>query len=457
MSKIDKNMDFTHGSIYNKLLIFSIPLLLGNLLQQIYFIADSVIVGQLIGSNALGAVGAATSITILLIFFFQGVASGAGILISQYIGAGEPYKMKKVIKASSLFTIFFGAIFSVVGFLLTENILQWISVPKEVFHQTYMYLAVSFLGMLPMLIYNMGAAILQAMGDSKTPLYYLAVASVINIVLDIYFVKNLEMNVEGTAIATVIAQAVSAALIFISITKKSKYIGKAAATIKDDSKLINILKHMLVIGIPIGVQSIVINFSNIITQNHINGIGPDAMAGWSIFSRIDTFVILPFISFGIAVTTYVGQNYGAQNMERIFKGVKAGMIMSVGVTVGIGAIICFTAKYIFLCFTSEPAVIDYACDMIWHMVPFYFMLASAKVHSSAVSGTGNSIVPMIINILFMCVIRVILIPTFSHTIGHNMTALYLTYLISWILNAVSICLYYEFKTKKQLKEQSSMV
>lgn len=457
MSKIDKNMDFTHGSIYSKLLVFSIPLLLGNLLQQIYFIADSIIVGQLIGSNALAAVGAATSITILLVFFFQGVASGAGILISQYIGAGQPHKMKKVIKASSLFTVVFGGIFSIIGFFLTDEVLKLISVPQEVFHQTYMYLAVSFLGMLPMLIYNMGAAILQAMGDSKTPLYYLAVASVINIVLDIYFVKNLGMNVEGTAIATVIAQAVSAVLIFMSITKKGKVLSQSADITKDDSRLAHILKQILVIGIPIGVQSIVINFSNIITQNHINGIGADAMAGWSIFSRIDTFVILPFISFGIAVTTYVGQNYGARNMERIFKGVKAGMVMSIGVTVGIGVIICFTAKYIFLCFTGDQQVIDYACDMIWHMVPFYFMLASAKVHSSAVSGTGNSVVPMITNILFMCVIRVILIPTFSYTIGHNMTALYLTYWISWVLSAVSIGGYYELKTKKQLKAQSSVV
>lgn len=456
MSKSKKEMDFTHGSIYKKIFIFSIPLLLGNLLQQIYFIADSIIVGRLIGSNALAAVGAATSITVLLIFFFQGVASGAGILISQFIGAGEPHKMQKVIHASSIFTAVAGGILSVIGFVLTKNILHWISVPENVFHQTYLYLAVSFAGMLPMLIYNMGAAIMQAMGDSKTPLYYLAVASVINIVLDIVFVKNIGMGVEGTAIATVIAQAVSAVLIFITIHKKSKRISEEFVG-HDDASLLKLFKQIIVIGIPIGVQSIVINFSGIITQNHINGIGADAMAGWSIFCRIDTFVILPFISFGIAVTTFVGQNYGARNIERIFKGVKAGMIMSIAVTVGIGVIICIVPEFIFSFFTDEQVVLDYACDMIWHMVPFYFMLAMAKVHSSAVSGTGNSVVPMITNILFMCVIRIILIPIFTMAIGHNMMALYLTYFISWILSAVSIGGYYEIKTKKQLKAYGSMV
>lgn len=456
MSKTKKEIDFTTGSIYKKMFLFSIPLLLGNLLQQIYFIADSIIVGRLIGSEALAAVGAATSITVLLIFFFQGVASGAGILVSQYIGAGEPHRMQKVIKASSIFTVVAGGVLSVVGCLFTGNILRWISVPDEVFQQTYMYLVVALGGMLPMLIYNMGTAIMQAMGDAKTPLYYLAVASVINIVLDIVFVKYMGMGVEGTAVATVIAQLVSAILIMISIRSKSKSLSIIVDK-NDEFPLKHYFKNIITLGIPIGVQAIVINFSGIITQNHINGIGADAMAGWSIFSRIDTFVILPFISYGIAITTFTGQNYGAGNIKRIFKGVQAGMVMSVGITVGIGVIICLCPEFFFRFFTDEEIVLEYACDMIWHMVPYYFLLAMAKVHSSAVSGTGNSVVPMITNILFMCVTRIILIPIFTQMIGHNMTALYWTYLISWILSAVSIGGYYEFKTKKQLKAYGSMV
>lgn len=456
MNEIKKGQDFTVGSIYKKMILFSIPLLLGNLLQQIYFIADSIVVGQLIGSDALAAVGASTAVTVILIFFFQGVSSGAGVLISQFIGAGEPQKMKTVIKAASIFVVIAGGISSIIGLIFAKEILIMMSVPEQVLHQSYLYLAVSFGGMLPMLVYNMGAAIMQAMGDSKTPLYYLAIASVINIILDIVFVSAFGMGVEGTALATVIAQGVSAVLIFIKILKKSKALEKVVNE-KDNSNIIHMMKQVVKIGLPIGIQQIVINLSNIVIQNHINGIGPDAMAGWSIFSRIDTFVILPFLSFGIAVMTFVGQNYGAQKIDRIYKGVKAGMIMSIAVTVGIGIVICIVPEFFFNFFTKDETVLAYACDMIWKMVPLYFMLAAAKVYTSAISGTGNSFVPMITNILFMCVLRIILIPIFTATIGHNMETLYYTFWISWVASLVSIGGYYYFRTKKQLKAINGMV
>lgn len=456
MTDKKKEVDFTKGNIYKNLVIFSIPLLLGNLLQQMYFIADSMVVGNLIGDDALAAVGAASSITIMFVFFFQGIASGAGILISQLIGAHEPHKMKKVIKAATLFTVIAGIVTSVIGYICTADILNMISVPKEVFRQTYLYLAVSFGGMLPMLIYNMGAAILQAMGDSKTPLYYLAIASVINIVLDILFVNNMGMGVEGTALATVVAQLVSAALIFVTIKKKGKEEERKYNN-KDDSKMMILMKKIMILGVPIGVQQIVINLSGVIVQNHINSIGKEAMAAWTIFSRIDTFVILPFLSFGVAAMTYVGQNYGAGQIKRIFQGVKASMIMSIVVTVAIGAVICAVPEYLFMLFSKQAVVINLACDMMWHMVPFYALLAIAKIYSSAVSGTGNSMVPMIVNIMFMCVSRMIMIPVFTSNMGYTMDVLYYTYYISWVLTAVVIGGYYHIYTKKQLKQMPGMV
>lgn len=455
-----KEMDFTRGSIYKKLIIYSIPLLLGNLLQQIYFIADSIVVGQLIGKTALAAVGAAASVTIILIFFFQGLCTGASIMISQNIGAGRIERIKHIVIASSIVVFLLGGICSIVGFFLTENILHWISVPDEIFQPTYRYLLVAVGGILPMLIYNMGAAILQAMGDSKTPLYYLAVASIINIVLDIVFVHNFNMGVESTAAATVIAQFVAGIFIFITIQKRSDEIkNKASAQVTpvNDDHLINIIKNILRLGIPIGIQQVVIHIANIVIQNHINQIGTDAIAGWSIFCRIDTFVLLPFSSFGIAIINYVGQNYGAGKTERIFKGVKAGMIISLLVTWVISAIIYAKPEFFFNFFTEDKEVIHYACTMIWSMIPGYTLLAGAKVFSSAISGTGNSVIPMIINVLFMCVLRIVVLPVFTEIGGHNMTVLYWTFWLSWIVTFITAWAYYRLCTKKQLMKGHSMI
>ncbi len=452
----NREINFTEGNIYKKILLFAVPLLIGNLLQQVYFVADSIIVGKLIGSNALAAVGAATSITVVIIFFFQGIASGGGILISQFVGSGEINKISKTIKVAAIFTLVLGVICSLIGFLLTENILKWINVPANVFDETYKYLAVSFLGaMIPMLCYNMGASVMRALGDSKTPLYYLMVASAINIFLDIIFVKYIGMGVEGTAVATVIAQSIAATLIFINIYKRQK--SNITKKREDNIFALDLFKQMIKIGMPIGVQDVVITFSGVIMQRHINGIGSDAMAGWSIFSRIDTFVILPFISFGIATMTFVGQNYGARKIDRIFKGVREGITMSVGVTIVLGVIVALTSENLFNFFTHEEAVIEYANDMIWNMVPFYFLLAMTRVYSSAVSGTGNSIVPMATNIIFMCVTRIILVPIFANVIGQNMESMYYAYWISWVLSFVSIYSYYMLKTKKQLKVSEGMV
>ena len=455
-----KEVDFTTGNIYKKMFMYSVPLLLGNLLQQIYFIADSIVVGQLIGKTALAAVGAASSVTIILIFFFQGLCTGASIMISQNIGAGKIERIKRIVIASSIIVFVLGGLCSIFGFFLTGNILNWISVPKDIFDPTYRYLLVAVGGILPMLIYNMGAAILQAMGDSKTPLYYLAVASVINIVLDIVFVHNLNFGVESTAAATVIAQFVAGIFIFITIQKRSEEIKNrvSAETYKaSKDRISNIIKKILYLGFPIGVQQVVIHIANIVIQNHINQIGTDAIAGWSIFCRIDTFVLLPYASFGIAIMNFTGQNYGAGKTKRIFEGVKAGMIMSIGVTWLISAILCIFPEFFFNFFTKDPSVLEYACQMIWCMVPGYALLAGAKVYSSAISGVGNAFIPMIINVLFMCVLRIVVLPIFTQIGGHNMTVLYWTFWLSWIVTFIVSLVYYRLRTKKQLMKGYGMV
>ena len=458
-----KELDLTTGSIPKKLFLFAMPLLFGNLLQQIYFIADSIIVGRFIGDTALAAVGAASAITILMVNFFAGLGNGAGVVIAQFVGAGDKKHISRTIRVAAIFTAVFGILTSIVGIVLCERFLIWTSTPEDVFMQADKYLTVCLAGMLPMLIYNMGAAILQAMGDSKTPLYFLCVASVINVVLDLVFVVTFQMDVEGTAIATCIAQIVSAVLVCITLAKKVNHmVANGDSTTENpvntfesvtyENENLKILKRIMALGLPIGIQSVVINFSNIVVQSHINSLGSDIMAAWSALSRVDGFVILPMLSFGLAMMTYTGQNYGAKKPERILKGLRVCLAMSCTFTIGIGLIVCLFAPYCFNIFTESQTVIDYACNMVYNMVPFYFMLASGRVYMSAISGTGNSIAPMVINILFMCVFRVVFLPGISLVVGKNLFAMYCTYWVSWVLSLVTIMAYYYISTRKKIAE-----
>lgn len=460
------NHNLTEGQIPKQIILFAIPLLLGNMLQQLYFITDSIIVGRCLGSTALAAVGAAASITILMVNFFSGMANGAGIILAQYVGAGDTNRLGLTIRAASVFTIVFGILCSVIGVLFTPVFLRLMDTPSDVFLQADNFLTYCFAGMLPMLIYNMGAASLQAMGDSKTPLYFLSVASIVNVVLDLTFIQVLGMDVEGTAIATCIAQIVAAFLVCIALKKRLR-ISKKEQTAKEISmndsqseekekgKLFKIFKRIAVLGLPIGMQSVVINFSNIVVQSHINSLGSDVMAAWSAFCRLDGFIILPFMSFSLAVMTFTGQNFGAKKPERIFEGLKCGLIMSCGFTVALEILIVIFAEPCFEIFTKSDEVISYACNMVYYMVPLYFMLAAARVYIGVISGAGNSITPMLINILFMCIFRVIFLPISVNLWGSNLMVVYYTYWISWILSLVSIIVYYYAKMRNQIMSLSN--
>ncbi|QHI72722.1 MATE family efflux transporter [Aminipila terrae] len=458
-AKIGSN-NLTEGKISRQLFLFAIPLLLGNLLQQVYFITDSIIVGQCLGSTALAAVGTASSITILMVNFFTGIANGTGIILAQYAGAGDNKKLGHTIRAAAIFTVIFGVICSITGVIFSPDFLNMMDTPSDVFPQANNFLTYCFAGMLPMLIYNMGAASLQAMGDSRTPLYFLSSACIVNVILDLIFIQGFGMDVEGTAIATCIAQALAAALVFIAIKKKIAAMQKqdteqeGSNVMQSESEetgtLAQLFKRILILGLPIGMQSVVINFSNIVVQSHINSLGSDVMAAWSAFCRLDGFIILPFMSFSLAVMTFTGQNFGAKKTDRIFQGVKSGLIMSCGFTVVLEILIVIFAEPCFEIFTRSDEVIAYACNMVYYMVPFYFMMAAARVYTGVISGTGNSITPMIINILFMCAFRVAFLPFGAHMWGRTLMVVYYTYWVSWILSLVSIMAYYYFKMKRKI-------
>lgn len=482
-----KELDFTNGSISGKLIKFSIPLLVGNLLQQGYFVADTVVVGRLIGKNALAAISSGTIITTLLIYLFQGVAAGVGIIISHSVGSGKTKSIKDIIKAATIFTGVLGGTLSIASFIFVGRILRLISVPEEIFNDTKLYLSIALLGILPLLLYNMGSNIIQSMGDAKTPLIYLALACVINIGLDIIFVNNFHMGVEGTAIATVIALSIVSLLIAFDIKKRidsfekksdrkiltdmskmslegiefdeSEKLGNSRhISINDELENIkSIFMKIIKIGMPIGVQSIVINLSNVFVQNHINGIGTSASAAWGVFGRLDTFIILPFLSIRLAITTFVGQNYGAKKINRIFQGIKVGTWLSILVTGGCSLVGCIFAGQIINIFTTDKEIISIAMDMVWHMIPFYVIMSISSAYTGGISGTGNSTVPMVINIVFMCLVRIISIPIFTKLEGHNMMSIYYMYWMTWVMTVIATAGYYFIVTKKELKTRSYVI
>lgn len=448
-----RNIDFTEGSVYKELIAFSLPLLTGNLLLQLYFIADAVIVGRLIGSQALASVGTVTTITGLVIFFFQGIASGGGILISQAVGAQEIGRIRNFVIGGVFFTVIFGIIISLVSYFLAPYVLKLINVPEDIFSQALLYLRIFLGGILPLLIFNMGGAFLQAMGNSKTPLYYLGLASFVNIGLDIFFVTQMGIGVEGTAIATVIAMIISALLIMISVNKSIKAYDCSAE--KDEKEeieenYIHIIEKIWRLGFPIGVQSTVIGLSNVVVQNHINLLGSATIAAWAAFCRIDTFVIMPFMSVGLAIMTFVGQNFGAGKGARIAEGEKAAKIITFTVTISISLILIMIPGFFYGFFTRDSQVVELAVSMTRLMVPFYFLIALTKVYTSIVSGMGDSKTPLYVNLAFMCVYRVILIPILSKVFGNSMSIIYATYYSSWILSYIAIKIYYMIKGKRIL-------
>lgn len=458
MVKTEKGL-MTEGVIYKQLLLFAFPLILGNLFQQLYNMVDSIVVGNFIGGNALAAVGAGSSIINLLIGLFMGLTTGAGVVISQFFGASDPEKVRQTVHTAAAFTLIFGALLSVIGFFMADHILMWTDIPPAVFDRASLYLRIFFSGMIFLAIYNMGAAILRAVGDSKTPLYYLGIACLINIVLDITFVVGFGMDVEGVAIATLIAQAAAAAMVVVKMLRCRESYGLHIKEIKLHASR---LKRILFVGVPTGVQQMIISLSNVVVQTYINGFGPDAMAGWSAYSKLDGIMLLPILSFGLAMTTFTGQNIGAKRLDRIQKGSHSCLLMS-----GSFAITCTVVIYIFggsilKIFSSEPNVLAYGVHMLRGMIPFYFLICIIQIYSGVISGAGKSFASMLIMVSNMCVLRVFVL-WFLSTRIEGVTFVFLAYIISWFTCAAGLFLYYlkgNWRTgileKEMQKEEASI-
>lgn len=437
----------TEGPITRSILLFTGPLIIGNLFQQLYNTTDSFIVGNFVGSGALAAIGASAQIINLFIGFIIGLTTGAGIIIAQYYGAGDGTRLHSAVHTSFCFCILGGILVSIAGCLLSPLILTAMNTPSSVIPDAALYLRVYFLGALFNIFYNMGAGTLQAAGDTKHPLYCLCLSSVINVVLDIVFVTVFHMAVLGVALATLIAQLVSAACVLWKLTHTDDIYRLIPSKIHSDkAMLIKILKF----GIPTGLQTAVTSLSNVIVQSYLNGFGSLAMAGSNIYGKVDSFALLPANCLSLTTTTYIAQNMGARKFDRVKQGFKQFLWLGNLYAAAIGILLFFFSAGPLRLFTAAPEVVHYGAMMGQVLGPGYILLTTCQILIGTARGAGDTFSTMLLSILNLCGLRIlwltIMIPFFP-----SIYTLYLGYPVTWGTAAVCMGIYYCKKIKPRLQ------
>lgn len=441
VSHIEKNL-MTSGSIWKTIVLFAIPLIFGNLLQQTYNTIDSMIVGNYVGSNALAAVGSSTALINLFISFAQGISVGSGIIVAQSLGSNKLKDVKLSVHTSLAIALVLGAIISILGYIFAPWLLMKMETPKEVMAESIDYLRVFSMGLIFNVLYNMEAGILNAVGNSKRSLLYLAIASMTNVILDILFIEFFAMGVRGAAIATNISQGLSAILALLFLMRVPEIYKVRLKKIKLNGDMaLRIIK----VGIPTAVQGTVISFSNVIMQSSVNVFGPMTMAGFGAFIKIDGFNILPVLSLSLAITTFAGQNYGGGKIDRVKKGMWMTLSMSIIYTIISGTMLYTFAPKVIALFTKDQAVIEAGVLATQFFCPFYFLLAIMHSLAGTVRGTGKTVPPMIIMLLSLCLFRIL---AAKFVIPHYNTIenVYMLYPISWLIGAV-LMVAYTFKAK----------
>lgn len=432
-----KTTIMTEGSIWKKLLMYSIPLILGNLFQQLYNTVDSIIVGNYIGSEALAAVGSSGSIINLLIGFCVGASAGAGVVIAQFFGAQDKEGVRKAVHTTLAIAIAAGVVMTVVGILLVPFLLRAMGTPEEVFGQAVTYLQVYFGGIFFSVIYNMSAGILNAVGNSRRSLIYLMIASVSNIFLDLLLVVVLKMGIVGAALATDISQLLSCIFILLFLTRSQEIYRVCLREIRFYERMPS---KIIKIGLPTGIQHVVISFSNVLVQSSVNSFGAAAMAGFAAYIKIDGFNILPVMSFSTAATTFTGQNIGAGKYDRVKSGMYVSLAMGIIYTIATGILLLIFAPQVIGVFTDNQEVVTYGVYIMKFFCPFYWSLAILHVLSGTIRGTGHTLEPMLVILFSLCVFRVIWI-TAALSIAHQFSYVMVVYPLSWMVGMILILLY----------------
>lgn len=445
----------TQGSVFRHLLFFSLPLLAGNMFQQFYNTVDTWVVGNYVSNEAFSAVGTVTPIINMLIGSFTGLASGAGVVISQYYGAKKFDRLQDAVHTSIALTALLSVIFTLVGIGMTPAMLHFMKTPEDVFGQSSAYLTIYFSGMAGLMFYNMGAGILRAVGDSTRPFYYLVVTVLLNTILDLVFVIVFGMGVEGVAYATIIAQAISAILTVLTLLRTSSCVRLEPKKIRFHGKL---LKQIIQVGIPAALQLAVTAFSNVFVQSYINQFGKECMGGWTAYSKIDQILFLPMQSLGLAATTFVGQNLGTGQGKRAKQGVRTALSMAMFTTVVLSAAVIFAAPTFVSFFNDTPDVISYGVLFLRKLTPFYLICTINQIYAAALRGAGNSRAPMFIMLGSFVVFRQCYLYIMSNFISNTVIPLAMGYPAGWFVCSIITLLYYHHfqidKTRLSLEEDT---
>ncbi len=436
----------TDGPITTHLIAFSVPLLLGNIFQMLYNTVDSIVVGNFVGKEALAAISSTTMIVNIMIFFFNGFSIGGGVVIGQYLGARKMKELHRTVETTIAVTILFGIFFTFAGFFLVPFMLRLMQTPEDVFPQAKLYLEIYFSGALGLLIYNMGSGILRAVGDTKRPLYFLIFTSILNTVLDLVFVIVFKAGIAGAAIATIISQFISAIMVLVLLTRADDIYKLTWSDLRID---LPILKFIMQIGLPAGVQSMITSVSNVFVQSYINGFGSGCMAGWGAYNKLDSFIFLPINSLGQAATTFVSQNIGAARIDRANRGTVRALQMAVGVTFAIASVLVLFAPAATGLFTSDDEVIYYGSLFIRMNTFFLIFNAINHVLAGALRGRGESKIPMICMLSCFVVIRQIYLFIGSR-IAYNPYVVGFGYPVGWMTCCAAelICFYFIVRKNK---------
>ena len=435
-----RDVDMTEGSILPHLIKFAIPLLIGNVFQQLYNMVDTWVVGNFVSNEAFAAVGSVGPIINMLIGFFLGLSSGAGVVISQFYGAKRYDKVHDTVHTAVLMTLVMAVLFTVIGIVFTPCLLNFMDTPDDVFPESKKYLTIYFAGVIGLMVYNIGAGILRAVGDSKRPFYFLVISACINTVLDLVFVLVFDLGVAGVAYATVIAQCTSAILVVITLMRSDSCVKLILKDIKPD---IEMLGKIVKVGIPAALQMAVTAFSNIFVQSYINYFGPDCMSGWTAYAKIDQLLFLPMQSLALASTTFVGQNLGVNNVERAKKGIRYAFLISVTATVILMIPVIIFAPYMVGFFNSEPGVIEFGTLFLRYITPFYVLCCYNQIYSGALRGSGDTTAPMIIMLVSFVGFRQLYLFIMAGFISNTVIAIAMGYPAGWFVASASTFVYYK--------------
>lgn len=437
-------MDMTSGSTWPLLVRFALPLLAGNLFQQLYNTVDSIVVGNYVGKEALAAIGSTTSLINTLVGFFMGLATGASVVISQYFGARDIPNLRKTVHTMMAGTLILAVVFTGIGVACSPFMLRLMATPDDVMEGATVYLRIYFEGLAALMIYNIGSGILRAVGDSKRPLVFLVVSSLVNVVLDLVFVIVFHWGIAGVAYATIISEAISALMVLFVLMHTKECYQLRVRELRVDGP---ILKRISAIGLPAGIQQAITAFSNVFVQAYINNFGSSCMAGWASYSKIDQFVLLPMQSMALASTTFAGQNYGAKNLKRAKHGVDVSLGLAAAITAILIIPIMIFARELVSMFNHEPDVLYYGSFFLRVSSPFYVLCCVNQVYAGALRGFGKATVPMVIMLGSFVLFRQIYLFIVTH-ITDSFYPVSVAYPVGWIVCSIIMSVYYHRYMKK---------